>query len=233
MDARVKLVAALCLLVMVVSSKSILFPLVTAGLSLLLCLTLKVRLKTLLIRFSEPLFIAAVVMLLKSFSGSTPLWTLHTPFADIAIFREGAMEGLRLASRITGGVAVVAAVGFSTGFTDTLAALSWLRMPREITEIALFAWRYLFVLADDAQVIHSAQKNRLGYVGIRRSFRSIGTLCGALVIKAFDASQTMTTSMIQRGYDGNMPLLKHRPIRSVELFPALFVVMLMGVLWAI
>lgn len=233
-DARVKLLVALALLLMVVSSSGFIFPLLTAGICLALCFTLKVRIRLLLTRFAEPLFIAAVVLLLKALgTGDTPLWSAHLPFADITLYREGLGEGFRLASRIVGGVAVVAAVGFATTFTELLAALAWFKIPREITEVALFAWRYLFVLADDAQVIHSAQRNRLGYVGVRRSLRSFGTLSGALVIKAFDASQTMTTAMIQRGYDGNLPLLKHRPLRLGELLPAAAIVTAMGALWTL
>jgi cobalt/nickel transport system permease protein len=233
-DARIKLLVALALLLMVVSSNGALFPLLTAAITLGLCLSLQVPVRLLLIRFAEPLFIAAVVLLLKSFgAGETPLWHSRLPFLEITLYQEGLLEGLSLASRIIGGVAVVAAVGFATTFTELLAALSWLRIPREITEVALFAWRYLFVLADDAQVIHSAQKNRLGYVGIQRSFRSFGTLAGALVLKAFDASQAMTTSMIQRGYDGTLPLLHHTPLRMSELVSAVLAVTLMGVFWAL
>lgn len=233
-DARVKLLVALALLLMVVSSSGPIFPLLTAAISLGICLSLQVRIRLLLTRFAEPLLIAFVIIILKTLgSGETILWNLHLPFMEITFYKEGLLDGFRLASRIIGGVAVVAAVGFATTFTELLAALSWFKIPREVTEVALFAWRYLFVLADDAQVIHSAQKNRLGYVGVKRSFRSFGTLAGALVLKAFDASQTMTTSMIQRGYDGNMPLLQHSPIRVGELVSAGLLVTLMGVFWAI
>src|SRR6185369_4822031 len=231
-DARVKLAVALSLLLMVASSSSFILPLLTAGICLGLCLSMKVSIRTLLTRFAEPLFIAAVLLVMKALgTGHTPFLGIHLPLFEITLYKEGLFEGFRLASRIIGGVAVVAAVGFATTFTELLAALAWFRIPREVTEVAMFAWRYLFVLGDDAQVIHSAQKNRLGYVGIRRSFRSFGTLAGALVIKAFDASQTMTTSMVQRGYDGNMPLLRHRPLHWGELLPAAAVIAAMGVLW--
>ena len=233
-DARVKLAVALSLLLMVASSNSFILPLLTAGICLGLCLSLKVRFRTLLTRFAEPLFIAAVVLVMKALgTGTAPFWGIHLPFTEITLYKEGLVEGFRIASRIIGGVAVVAAVGFATTFTELLAALAWFRLPREVTEVAMFAWRYLFVLGDDAQVIHAAQKNRLGYVGVRRSFRSFGTLGGALVIKAFDASQTMTTSMVQRGYNGNMPLLRHRPFNWGELLPAAAIVAAMGALWTI
>ena len=112
-----------------------------------------------------------------------------------------------------------------------LAALAWLRLPRGFIEVTIFAWRYLFVLADDAQVIHAAQRNRLGYVGIRRSCRSLGTLAGALVIKAFDSSQTMTIAMTQRGYDGTLPLMKHKPFRTFELLASMLFVAVMAFAW--
>jgi cobalt/nickel transport system permease protein len=234
LDARVKLLAALALLVMVISYRGLAFPLLLAGLGSSACLTLSVRPRLLLVRFAEPLLLALVVLVLKAFfSGQTVLWSGSLFGLEIVCHADGLREGLRIASRIMGAVAVVATVGFATPFTELLAALAWLRVPRGLVEVTLFAWRYLFVLADDAQVIHAAQRNRLGYVGLRRSFRSFGTLAGALVIKAFDSSQTMTTAMVQRGYDGTLPLLQHKPFRRSEVAAALAVVVGMGFLWRI
>ena len=233
-DARVKLLAALALLVMVISSKGILFPLLIAGLSLSVCFAMGVRPRLLAFRFAEPLFISVMVLLLKLFcSGSVPLFSCQIGGLDITGYRDGLLEGVRIASRIAGSVSLVALLGFSTSFTDLMAALAWLRVPSGFIEVALFAWRYLFVLFDDAQVVYAAQKNRLGYAGYRRGLRSFGTLAGALVIKAFDGSQTITTAMVQRGYDGTMPLLKHKPFRGGEVAVSLAVVICMGAIWKI
>lgn len=234
LDARVKLLTALALLVMVVSHRGVFFPLLAACLGVGLCLFIGVRPRLLLLRFAEPLLLAVMVLLLKSlFSGGDQLWSTSAMGVELALHRDGLLEGCRIAARIVGAVSLVAAVGFSTPFTELLAALAWLRVPRGLIEVTVFAWRYLFVLADDAQVIHAAQRNRLGYVGYRRGLRSFGTLAGALVIKAFDSSQAMTTAMVQRGYDGRLPLLQHRPFRPVEIVPAVAMVTLMGALWRI
>lgn len=233
-DARVKLLSALALLVMVISCRGIVFPLLVAGICGGICLSLGIRPRVLALRFAEPLFIAGMVLLLKLFfTGTEPLFSFSIAGWEVAGHRDGLMEGVRIASRIAGAVTVVAAVGFATPFTDLMAALAWLRVPKGFIEVALFAWRYLFVLLDDAQVVYAAQKNRLGYAGYRRGLRSFGTLAGALVIKAFDNSQNITTAMVQRGYDGTMPLLKHRPFRLAEVSAALLVVAGMGVLWRI
>lgn len=232
LDARVKLLCTLALLVMVLSCKGVAFPLLVAGMCVALCLGMGVRLKLLTVRFAEPLFIAVMVVILKTFfSGKAPLFAVDLLGYEIIGYRDGLAEGCRIASRIAGAVSVVALVGFATPFTDLMAALAWLRVPRGFIDVALFAWRYLFVLFDDAQVVYSAQKNRLGYVGYRRGLRSFGTLAGALVIKAFDNSQAITTAMVQRGYDGTMPLLKQKPLRVAEIILSLLFVAGMGIVW--
>lgn len=231
-DPRVKLLAVLALLVMVISGKGAVFPLLVAAAALGLSFGLGVRLKVLALRFAEPLMIAVMVVLLKLlFSGHEPLFSFHLLGLEMTGHADGLREGLRIAARIAGAVSLVALLGFSTPFTELMAALAWLRVPRGFIEVALFAWRYLFVLLDDAQVVYAAQKNRLGYAGYRRGLRSFGTLAGVLVIKAFDSSQTVTTAMVQRGYDGTMPMLKHKPFQVAEIFAFLSFVAFMAVLW--
>ncbi len=232
LDARVKLLSALTLLVMVISCRGTLFPLLVAGLCMIVCVTTGMRLKALAMRFVEPLFIAVTVLLLKLFfAGTVPLFSWQIFGIHVVGHLDGLKEGLLIASRIGGAVSLVALLGFSTPFTDLMAALAWLRVPWGLIEVALFAWRYLFLLFDDAQVVYCAQKNRLGYAGYRRGLRSFGTLAGALVIKAFDNSQTVTTAMVQRGYDGNLPLMRHRPFRFAEVAVAILFVAGMGLFW--
>ncbi|MEA5113110.1 MAG: cobalt ECF transporter T component CbiQ [Geobacteraceae bacterium] len=231
-DARIKLLCALALLIMVLSAGGSLFPLATAGLCLVICRLRGISAKSLLIRFAEPGFIIIMIILVKLFFiGHDPLFTLHLPGLEITGYREGLLEGLEIAARITGAVAVMATLAFFTPFTELMAALAWLRVPKGFIDITLFAWRYLFLLFDDARVIYSAQKNRLGYSGFRRGLRSFGTLTGSLVIKAFDNSQNITTAMVQRGYDGAMPMLKHKPFRTVEVAAGFSFLMCMGMLW--
>lgn len=233
-DGRVKLLTALALLVMVLSAGGWLFPLATAGLCIAVCRMRGVPVKTLLLRFAEPCFIILMIVLLKLFfTGTTPLFTLHLAGLQITGFREGLLEGLMIGCRISGAVAVMAALVMFTPFTELMAALAWLRVPRSFIDVTLFAWRYLFLLFDDAKVIYSAQKNRLGYSGYRKGLRSFGTLTGTLVIKAFDSSQSITTAMVQRGYDGTMPMLKQKPFRSVEIAAGCAFLMCMGMLWNI
>ena len=231
-DARVKLGVSLFVLAMVLSYKGLAFPLLILGISLCLCIRMNIPFKVFLLRFSEPVFIASVVILIKFlFSGQEAMFSVKMWGITITGHKDGLMDGLQIGSRILGAVSVVALLGFSTPFTEFMAGLSWLKIPKGLIEISLFAYRYIFVLLEDAMVIYNAQKNRLGYSSVKKGLNSFGTLTGSLVIKALEHSQNITTAMIQRGYDGNIPMLKHRPFKLSEIAVSVLLIITLGVVW--
>lgn len=233
-DARVKLAVAAAVLVMVLTNRGYVFPLAVFVLSLGLCLMMRIPLKLLAFRFSEPAFIATVLVLIKFFfSGRDVLFSADIAGITLAGHRDGLMEGLLIAGRIAGAVSVVAVLGFSTPFTELIGGLSWFRAPKGFTEILLFAYRYIFMLLEDAMVIYHAQKNRLGYATVRRGMNSFGVLTGSLILKAFEHSQKATIAMVQRGYDGTMPAHQQKPFRPAEIAASFFLIIVMGVLWKI
>jgi cobalt/nickel transport system permease protein len=233
-DARVKILSTLAVLAMVLSYRGILLPLIACAVGTGLCALMGVRFKTLLFRFSEPFFIISVILVLKTFfSGRQPLFSLVLFGLPITAHADGLMEGVLIGCRIIGGVTVVAVLGFSTPFNQFMAGLSWMKVPRGFVEISMFAYRYIFMLFDDATVIYNAQKNRLGYSTIKRGLNSFGILSGSLVLKAFESSQTTAVAMTQRGYDGNMPTLEHRPFKFREVALSILFVVLMGMIWRI
>jgi len=233
-DARVKLLVALTILVMVLSYKGFALPLLVTLLCLFLCVKMKMPLRIFLLRFSEPIFIAFIILVLKFFfSGNDVMFSVNIIGINISGHKDGLMDGLMIVSRILGAVSIIAVMGFSTPFTEFIAGLSWLRVPRGFIEILIFAYRYIFVLLEDAMVIYNAQKNRLGYSNIRRGLGSFSTLAGSLVLKAFEQSHNITVSMIQRGYDGNIHMLKHKPFKLSEIIVSVLVITAMGFVWKI
>ncbi|MCK5504295.1 MAG: cobalt ECF transporter T component CbiQ, partial [Thermodesulfovibrionia bacterium] len=186
------------------------------------------------LRFSQPMFIALVVLLLKFFfSGEEAMFSVNLIGLKITGYKDGLIEGVRVTSRIVGGVSLVVALGFATPFIEFVAALSWLKVPKAFIEIMMFAYRYLFMFLEDAATIYSAQKNRLGYTGIRKGLNSFGVLTGSLVLRGFDQSQKTADAMVQRGYTGDIPLLKRKPLRTAELAVAVMIVVFGGVVWMI
>ena len=76
----------------------------------------------------------------------------------------------------------------------------------------------------------------LWLLGSRRAvvgLSSFGVLAGSLVLKAFESSQNTTVAMVQRGYDGTMPMLDHRPFKHSEVTASLVLIIAAGFLWKI
>lgn len=217
-DPRTRLLAAGLLLALVISSHGSAFPWQVTGICLPVALIAGMRPRVLLLRLLHPLLISLIILTLKTFMGAGESVTLLKMGAfSVAGRPEGLHEGFLISSRIMGAVSVAVLLGQVTTFTETMAALAWMRVPRGLVEVSLFAWRSLFMLYDDAGVVYTAQKNRLGYCGMRRGLRSFGAMAGMLTIRAFDSSQAMTVAMTQRGYDGSLPLLRGSRLGRLQL----------------
>jgi cobalt/nickel transport system permease protein len=233
-DARLKLLVAAGILVMVLSYRGFVFPLMVLAASLILCAKMKVPFSRFVLRFSEPAFIAFVLVLIKFFfTGRDVFFSVHILGYTLSGHRDGLIDGLMIAARIAGAVSVIGVLGFATPFTEVISGLSWFGVPKGLIEISMFAYRYIFMLFEDATVIYNAQKNRLGYSTIRRGVNSFGVLAGSLTLKAFEHSQNTTVAMVQRGYDGTMPTLKHKPFRTSEIIASISIIVIMGFLWKV
>jgi cobalt/nickel transport system permease protein len=233
-DPRLKLGVALILLILVLTHGGFVFPLLMAGSSLVLLLQMRIPFKAFLLRLLEPLFIVFMLVLLKTlFTGREVLASFSVWGWTVAAHQDGLLEGLRLGARIIGAVSIVTSLSFCTSFTHFMAGLSWFKVPQSLIEILMFAYRYIFVLLEEAQVIYQAQKNRFGYVTLARGFQSFGTLTGSLILKVFEHSQNVSVSMVQRGYDGNLPLMKHRSFHWREILASCGCLAFFGILWKI
>lgn len=185
MDARIKVVLSLFFLILNLQGGSVVSASIFA-VSISTLLFLRIPARTIVVRLLEPFGVAGVVIFVKLYF----------------IGWGGLAEGIVMASRILGAVSLILLLSMTTPVDALLKALTWFKVPRTWTDVALLTYRYIFVLLEDAYVVYSAQRVRLGYLGIRRSFTSFGTLAGAIVIRAHDQAMATSQAMRLRGYVG-------------------------------
>jgi cobalt/nickel transport system permease protein len=154
-------------------------------------------------RLVAPWYFALVAFAVQLFlSGHTPLFQVGPLLAT----EEGLARGTLLASKVIGGGAIVLALSVSTPLTELLAAAAWLRVPPVLIEIAALLYRYLFLLAEEAERIREAQTTRLGYAGWRRALSSHAAMAGLVLLNAYGRAERVYEAMLLRGYAGAMPL---------------------------
>lgn len=110
----------------------------------------------------------------------------------------------RLMVRALGCVASVYFSALSTPITDMLIACKRLHIPRLLIALMELIYRFIFVLYETAGRIHTAQASRLGYRGIRQSYRSLGILISMVFMRAYHKSDAIYTALEARGYQGEL-----------------------------
>lgn len=163
---------------------------------------LNVSSKEVLARLAVPVGIGVVLVLTQLFwFGKTPLFQASFWGMDILFYREGLWEGLALAVRVIAGFSAVLLFIITTSFVEILAFAKEHRIPPVLVELTALAYRFVFVLKEDAVRIREAQLLRLGYADFSKTVRSVGILGGKLVINSFDRSAAVYEAMKLRGYE--------------------------------
>lgn len=111
----------------------------------------------------------------------------------------------------------------TTHFTDVLYALRALHLPKSLVAILSFAYRYLFVMIDEAQCMLRARECRSAELPGRRAGGSIvwragvvGQMVGTLFLRSYERSERIYVAMLSRGFSGELHMLGSRPLSSSD-----------------
>lgn len=111
----------------------------------------------------------------------------------------------------------------TTHFTEVLSGLRALGLPKILVAILSFAYRYLFVMVDEAQRMLRARESRAAEAPGRPAGRSVrwragvvGQMVGTLFLRSYERSERIYVAMLSRGFDGELRAMGGRPLSSAE-----------------
>jgi cobalt/nickel transport system permease protein len=141
--------------------------------------------------------------------------------------------GILLKSWLSVQMAVVLTT--STPFPDLLRAMRSLRVPKVLVAITGFAYRYVFVIGDEALRMVRARTARsgVGEPGGRGGgsvfwrARVTGGMAGNLFLRSIERSERIYDAMVARGYDGEVRVLRAPAMRAGDTVVALIFVSLL------
>ena len=114
-------------------------------------------------------------------------------------------------------LALIALVS-TTRFSDLLAGLQKLGLPRLLIIQLGFLYRYIFVLIDRAHHILRARAGRkLRNLGFKTELRTAASMLGSLFIRSIDTAEHISIAMQARGFDGNWRTLSKLKVRRRDL----------------
>jgi cobalt/nickel transport system permease protein len=111
----------------------------------------------------------------------------------------------------------------TTQFPDLIHALEHLHLPRSLTTIIAFLFRYLFVLTNEVYRILRAREARSarlpgvqGGGNLRWRINTTGSMAGQLFTRSYERSDRIYQAMISRGYTGHIRTLNPHQIMSQD-----------------
>jgi cobalt/nickel transport system permease protein len=223
LDARVKLLAGLALVVVIALCRT--FP--TAGAGLVLALLLVVVASLNLKMVSKRLLLVNGFVLF--------LWfTLPLTYPGATAFALGPLEfsreGILMAALITVKTNATVLVLIALVATSSLAALGQalvrLRVPAKLCLLLLFSYRYIFVIHQEyLRLVRAARLRCFKASTDLHTYRTTGYLFGMTLIKSHHRAQRVKQAMALRGFQGQFHSLYESPIGKNEITFAL----LMGI----
>lgn len=132
----------------------------------------------------------------------------HSSF--VAISSPGLHTAITIVCRGLGAVACLLFLCLTTPVTDITWLLGRLRLPVLLIELLDLTYRCIFILADAVETIATAQSSRLGYATMKTTYRSLGTLAAAIIIRSLTNARLMQQAFDTRCGDGPIRVM-HTP----------------------
>lgn len=104
-----------------------------------------------------------------------------------------------------------------TGFTGICMALERIRVPSVFVVQLLFLYRYIFVLTEEAARMARARSLR-SFSRRGNSVRVFGSLVGQLLLRTIDRAERVHLSMVCKGFDGRIRILRTFRVGRVDAF---------------
>jgi cobalt/nickel transport system permease protein len=128
-----------------------------------------------------------------------PLWLSSSP--------ERVRLAITLLTRALGCVSAMNFLSLTTPLVDLIDLARRLHVPPVLVDIMTVIYRFIFVLLESLERMHTAQESRVGYASFRRGMSSAALLATRLFIETYQRSQRLQTALESRGYVDELRVL--------------------------
>lgn len=221
-DSRARIVSLFVLIFSIAVAGNIISALTGLVISLSLIYISKIPL-THVARFTKwpAIFILPFVVLLPFTTRGDTLYTVSV----FSISYQGISLGLFFLIRALGATLLALLLIGTAPFTVTIRSLQELGLPGPLTQIFLFAYRYIFLLREEMQTMNRSLNSR-GFVkrSNLRTAKITAMAVAMLLIRSYERSENVFHAMLSRGYDGTVPTDVKRSICGSDFIKCFFVI---------
>jgi cobalt/nickel transport system permease protein len=161
-------------------------------------------------------------------TGPGPVWSLGW----LRLSGHGCAAALIVTGKAVAVVSLMLILLTTAPLDATLKATRSLGLPRLLVWIGLLTYRYLFLLNDELARLRIALRVR-GFRNRpnRHSYRTIGHVAGALLVRGADRAEQVSLAMRCRSFDGRFRSLTDFHTTLLDVLSFLVVVVFLAGLW--
>ena len=111
----------------------------------------------------------------------------------------------------------------TTQFPDLIHAFEHLKLPKMLTTVIAFLFRYLFILVNEVfRILRARESRSAGLPGVKRGgsliwrVQTTGSMAGQLFLRSYDRSDRIYQAMISRGYSGHLRTLNPHDMNQTD-----------------
>lgn len=217
-DPRAKIIAACCYIAVVAVAERIDVTLAALGVSLILLLTARLEPGAVLKRLAAANSFTLFLWLTLPFTYGGPELTRLGPLPVSA-------GGVHIATLISLKTNVIVMAFLALLSTSPIVSighgLAALKVPRRLTFLLLFAYRYVFVIYEEYSKLRRAAMMRSFVPATNiHTYRTYGYLFGMTLVRSWNRSQRVYQAMLLRGFNGVLIPLEQSSLKVGDfLFP--------------
>ena len=123
-------------------------------------------------------------------------------------------------------------MSLSTPVNEIICVLQDIHMPVLITELMNMIYRFIFILLEVQSKMNISARSRLGYVDLKTSWYSFGSILSNLLIVAMKKSNAYFDALESRCYTGQLQFLtEEKPLQKKLVVYAIIYIIVLSVLW--
>ena len=208
-----KLFFVLCLLITGLITNSILVPLITFSIGLILmAYSTNFRVPLILaLAIAEAVFIMVIGSGMISIMGDpddVALWDGQFLWFTVHLTDASFQKAWLIFFRAIAGVTLMLSFASSTPIPHLAHALRSIKCPIEICELIVLIYRYSFLLLERFLVMLDAAQCRLGYNGAMTAMRSYGGAMAGTFIFSMELAEKSEAALACRNYQGYFPIYR-------------------------
>jgi len=209
-NSSIKFITAILLMILVfVVNMPIFSLLITFLMTIILILVAKVPIKFYLKFISIPFAFSLITCVVMAFFFGSGTVIYETGILGIVVREDALALAVLTFSRTLACFSALGFLALTTPISEILNKLHKIKVPKIFIEIALLMYNIIFVFLEQVKIMTNAQETRMGYNGVKNSYRSLGLLVANLFFKSLDKSEQLQNALDSRGYDGELP--KYNP----------------------